>query len=371
MTTRMIKAQFSGQVGTFTVDASFEAPMKGVTALFGRSGSGKTTLLRAIAGLTRLKGSFYLGDTCWQDDSLGLFTPPHKRAVGYVFQEASLLPHLNVKQNLLFGVGRQSKLSQRKAPNPSNFKLDQVADLLNITALLERQPTTLSGGERQRIAIGRALLSQPELLLMDEPLAALDHTSKQDLMSYLERLHYELSLPMLYVSHDYTEVSRLADHAVVIADGKKRMSGPASEIFTALDFHPPEGRHETSVVIRAQVSGHDKENGLTKLAIGTQSINIPLSTADVGSELGVRIKASDVAVATKRPDFISIRNILEARITDIRDDKKTGLAELLLDVDGAAIRAQITHHAIRELGLEKNQMVFALVKSMSISDDKG
>lgn len=368
MTTGTVAVNLSGHVGDLSLDVAFSVPTHGITAIMGRSGSGKTTLLRAIAGLTHLKGSFHLADKCWQDDETGIFVPPHKRAVGYVFQEASLFKHLSVRENLAFGMKRRSKLNRPISAPDDIFRLEDVVDLLDVAQLLDRDPGTLSGGERQRIAIGRALLSQPDIMLMDEPLAALDHSSKQELLGYLERLHRSLSLPILYVSHDFAETSRLADHAVVLAAGKKKLSGPAEEIFAALDFHPPEGRHETSVVLRTMVSGHDTKNGLTMLKVGTQSISIPLSAVPAGQEIGVRIKASDIAVATQRPDFISIRNILTGTIRDIRDDGTSGLAELLLDVEGFAIRAQITHQAVTELQLETGLKVFALIKSMSLSE---
>ncbi|WP_417461288.1 molybdenum ABC transporter ATP-binding protein [Kordiimonas sp.] len=366
MTAGMIRADFSGRLGGFSLNVAFEAPMQGITALFGRSGSGKTTLLRTIAGLTRLEGSFHLGDTCWQNKD-GVFIPPHRRSVGYVFQEASLFAHLNVRQNLMFGMNRREKLAASKTDEAVSFQFDQVVHLLNIAPFLDRAPGTLSGGERQRIAIGRALLSQPDILLMDEPLAALDYASKQELLSYLEVLHRELSLPILYVSHDMAEVSRLADHVVMIENGKKTLSGPAGTVFSALDFQPPEGRQEASVVVKARLTGHDTENSLTKLQIGTQSLNIPLSRVEGNDEISVRIKACDVAIATKRPEFISIRNILKSTITEIRDDTNSGLSELLLDVEGATIRAQITHQAVRELGLKAGLEVFALIKSMSLT----
>ena len=219
-----IVARFRGQLGAFTLDASFEAPMQGVTALFGPSGCGKTTVLRCVAGLQTLRdGYLSIGDEVWQD---GVdFRPPHERSVGYVFQEASLFPHLSVRGNLLYGHRRALRRG-----TPEGARLDEVVALLGMEGLLERSPLRLSGGERQRVAVGRALLSQPRLLLMDEPLAGLDRLSKDEILPYLEALHSTLSIPILYVSHDLAEVERLADHLVLIEAGRVIACGPLEEL---------------------------------------------------------------------------------------------------------------------------------------------
>ncbi|MBV9287837.1 MAG: molybdenum ABC transporter ATP-binding protein, partial [Hyphomicrobiales bacterium] len=219
-----IRVAFKGSVGAFALDAAFVAPAMGVTALFGPSGCGKTTVLRCIAGLNRLRDGFCaVGEDVWQNGNL--FLPTHRRPLGYVFQEASLFPHLSVRRNLLYGAPRLSD-----APPAADIDFDEVIELLGVKPLLDRSPRNLSGGERQRTAIGRALLSQPKLLLMDEPLAALDRASKNEILPFLERLRDRLRLPVIYVSHDIAEVERLADHVVLMDKGRVLANGPLVEV---------------------------------------------------------------------------------------------------------------------------------------------
>lgn len=230
-----IRAAFQGQLGDFTLDVVIDTPASGVTVLFGPSGCGKTTVLRCLAGLERLPGSLVVGDEVWQDGER--FTAPHQRPVGYVFQEASLLAHLSVRQNLLFGF--------RRAHGPKPVALDQVVELLGLAALLDRGVSRLSGGERQRVAIGRALLAQPRLLLMDEPLASLDRDRKAEVLPYLDRLHGELSIPILYVTHDPVEAARLGDWMIVMSDGR---AGPVSELRRANDPQTAELRQRLQIL---------------------------------------------------------------------------------------------------------------------------
>lgn len=357
-----LKIALSGNLDDFQINVDLNLPPKGITALFGPSGGGKTTLLRAIAGLTKLRGQVSIPSAVWQDDSQNIFLPTYKRRLGYVFQEASLFPHLSVKKNLLFAC---------KKSTPAPYDLKQILDWVNIAHLLDRSPHTLSGGERQRVAVGRALMRGADLLLMDEPLSALDHQNKESVLTCLERLHRDLDIPILYVSHDINEVTRLADHLVLIENGQVTRSGPTARIFSALDFTPPEGRFHTSVLLKAKAISHHETDGLAKLQIGDQTLTCPPLNSPIGQDISLRIRARDVAVATIRPEGISIRNILSGRVVDIRCLPDAAHVELKIDIGGGFIRSQITRDAFNDLRIEKDQDIFALIKSMSFEDNTG
>ena len=354
---RRIEARFAGAVGGFRLDVSFRIPATGVTALFGPSGSGKTTILRCIAGLQRLPGRFLIGSERWQDDGRGVFRRPHQRRVGYVFQEASLFGHLSVRGNLRYAA--------RRAGVAPVLRFDAVVEMLGLGLLLDRSPAVLSGGERQRVAVGRALLSQPRLLLMDEPLSALDQAAREEIISYFEVLHRELSIPMLYVSHDLAEVARLADHLVVVAGGAKLADGPVGEILERLDLHPTAERFEAGVVLDARVAAHDRRFHLSRLRHHRQVITVPLVEAAVGEAVRLRIRARDVALATRRPRAISIRNVLPGKVAEVSEQPGTAYAEALVDIGGGRLRARVTREAAADLGLRAGTRVYALVKSIS------
>jgi molybdate transport system ATP-binding protein len=297
-----------------------------------------------------------VGDALWQDSASGVFLKPHRRAVGYVFQGESLFAHLSVHRNLLYGARRAGE---------GTLKLDDVVTLLGIGHLLDRAPHALSGGERQRVAIGRALLSQPQLLLMDEPLSALDEIAKSDILPYLEGLHRALSIPILYVSHDISEVARLADRMIVMADGRKVTEGSIQAVMERLDLQPMTGRFDAGVVLHARVARHDNVYALTHLEYDGQSLTIPLVEAPVGQTIRLAIRARDVALATQKPEGISVRNILSGTIADIREEAGTAYAETLIDVGDARIRSRITRASVADLGLKPGVPVYALVKSIS------
>ncbi|MEI7611024.1 MAG: molybdenum ABC transporter ATP-binding protein, partial [Rhodospirillaceae bacterium] len=300
--------RFRGRFGAFALDVAFEAPGRGVTALFGPSGCGKTTVLRCVAGLQRLAdGHFSLGGEVWQDGAR-VFRPVHQRPVGYVFQEASLFAHLAVRDNLLYG---HRRTVGRGAPETIGF--DEVVTLLGLEALLERAPLRLSGGERQRVAIGRALLSQPKLLLMDEPLSALDRLSKNEILPYLERLHGALSVPVLYVSHDLSEVERLADHLVLLEAGRVSAAGPLAAL-QADPTLPLARMPEAGVTLAATVEGADPAYGLATLRLEGGRLLVPGGPQAVGAARRVRIAASDVSLARQPAAESTILNILPARI---------------------------------------------------------
>ena len=249
-----IDVDFNGSLDAFNLDAAFRTPMHGITALFGPSGCGKTSVLRCMAGLQRLPGRLSVADEVWQDSARGKFLPPHRRPVGYVFQEASLFAHLSVRANLLYGASRAARSGRGET-----LFFDDVVELLGLAPLLERAPRALSGGERQRVAVGRALLSRPALLLMDEPLAALDLNTKDEILPYLEALHESLAVPIIYVSHDVAEVARLADRIVVMSTGRIVDEGEVGDVLERLDLHGAADRFEAGVVLTARVRQSRRE----------------------------------------------------------------------------------------------------------------
>lgn len=355
-----ISARFAGSLGSFSLDVKLEAPARGITALYGPSGSGKTTVLRCVAGLTHMAGRLSVGSEVWQDDSARVFRRPNERSVGYVFQEASLFPHLSVLRNLQYGARRAARGSAK-----GQLEFDDVVRLLGIGSLVDRMPDALSGGERRRVAIGRALLSRPRLLLMDEPLSGLDQRAKEGILPYLEALHETLSVPILYVSHDIREVARLADLIVVLSCGRDVCSGPIDETLERLDLDLADEPFETGVVLRARVVGHDPVFQMTRLVLKGQEIVIPAADLPVGEDVRLRIRSRDVALATARPVGISVRNILAATVLEIAENPETPFAEALVDVGGSRLRARITRDASADLGLEAGRSVYALIKSIS------
>ncbi|MBN2751422.1 MAG: molybdenum ABC transporter ATP-binding protein [Rhodospirillaceae bacterium] len=356
-----IEACFQGRVGGFDLDVAFTAPETGVTALFGPSGCGKTTILRCIAGLERLRyGHFSLSaDAVWQDN--GYFLPSHRRPVGYVFQEASLFPHVSVMGNLCFGMRRSKN---------RGIAFDDVVDLLGLVHLLDRASAGLSGGERQRVAIGRALLSQPRLLLMDEPLSALDRFSKDDILPYLERLHDALSIPVIYVSHDISEVERLADRLVLMQEGRVVAAGPIATLLSKPDL-PFARRPDAAVVIDATVAEWDAIYGLTRLTAAGTDFLVPGCAGEVGSCRRLRIAAGDVSLCRVAPTQTSILNVLAGRVLARLpgDDHQVGvLLGLGRAGEGVHLIARISKKSWEVLALDVGTEVFAQVKGIALTD---
>ncbi|NYZ13066.1 molybdenum ABC transporter ATP-binding protein [Azospirillum sp. RWY-5-1] len=356
-----MEVRFRGALGRFALDVAFEVPARGITALFGPSGCGKTSVLRCVAGLQRLEGRFALDGDVWQDGRH--FRPTHKRPIGYVFQEANLFPHLSVRANLLYGhrrtVGRGV---------PETIREADVVALLGIGHLLDRAPLNLSGGERQRVAVGRALLSQPRLLLMDEPLAALDRMSKDDILPYLERLHEVLSVPVLYVSHDIAEVERLADHLVLLRAGRVVANGPLAELQS--DPSLPIARlPEAGVTLPAVVEGFEAAYGLTTLALDGGTLQVPGELGPPGSRRGIRIAASDVSLARRPPEGSTILNALPARILKAEPPdgvQMTAVVALGPAGTGARLLARVTRKSWDLLGLAPGEPVFAQIKGVAL-----
>jgi molybdate transport system ATP-binding protein len=358
MTADTVKVDFRGMLGRFELDAQFEVPARGVTALFGPSGCGKTTLIRCIAGLNHMAGFCSVAGDIWQDDKH--FRAPHQRPIGYVFQEANLFPHLSVRRNLMYGHPRTT------AGNAIGF--DEVTALLGIGKLLERSPRHLSGGERQRVAIGRALLSQPKLLLMDEPLSALDQMTKDEILPYLERLHEILQLPILYISHDMAEVERLADQLVLMRSGRVVAAGPLRDLQADLSL-PLALSRDAAVSLDAVVVAQDAVDGMATLAVAGGEFLVPSEPLRVGDHRRLRVEAGDVSLARKRPSRSTIVNMLPVRILSIRsqaDHRITALLGLGPDGTGARLLSRVTERSWKELDLEPGQDVFAQVKGVAL-----
>ena len=343
----------------FTLDIDGDIPLAGITALFGPSGSGKTTLLRALAGLDRgAKGSIAADGMVWLDSQKGIFVEPHQRGAGHVFQDGRLFSHLNVLGNLRYAEKRSRHLAGR-------ITLEEVIEALDLEPLLARRTQHLSGGEQQRVAIGRAVLARPRILLMDEPLSALDLKRKAAVLHYIEKLPERFSIPIIYVTHAVEEVARLASLLIVIDQGRKQAEGPVSEILERLDLPAMTGRFEAGVVLDTVVTGHDPQFLLTHLTCHGQAITMPRADVAVGSNVRLRIRARDVAIARSEPNDISIRNVLKGVITQIAEETDTAFAETVIDIGGAGIRARITRASVAQLGLKKDDHVFVLVKSIA------
>ena len=349
--------------GDFTLDVSFAAP-SGVTALFGRSGAGKTTLVNALGGLLRpARGRIALGSQVLLDTDRGIFVPRHRRRIGTVFQEGRLFPHLSVRQNLAFG-----RWFAPRAEEGAGF--DAVVDLLGIAPLLGRRPAGLSGGEKQRVAIGRALLAKPRLLLMDEPLSALDDARKAEILPYVERLRDGAGVPIVYVSHSIAEVARLADTLVVLDAGRVTAAGPAAEVLSRLDVTPLAGAREAGAVLDARVAAQDERFGLTTLDTRAGPLRVPRIDLPVGAPIRVQVPARDVLLSRDAPVGTSALNVLPAVVAEIRTVEGAG-AEIRLDCGGAALLARITRLSLSDMALAPGSRVFAVVKSVALDRSSG
>lgn len=354
--TTPITARFRLDYDAFRLAVDLCLPGSGVTVLFGPSGSGKTTLLRCIAGLQRApQGFLAVNGHIWQDSDKGLFLPTHKRSLGYVFQEANLFPHLSVAGNLQFGLKRIGQ---------SATDLTHILELLGIAHLLERMPDRLSGGERQRVAIARALALNPQILLMDEPLAALDFKRKQEILPYLSQLHRELHIPVLYVTHSQQEVAQLADHLVVMEEGRTLAAGPLAETLSRLDMPLAQNR-EASTVWQVAVAGHEAIYHLTQVAFAGGTLNLPSLAAKIGTPLRIQIYARDVSITLQAGAATSILNVLPATVTGIADDD-SGQSVIGLQVGNQPLLAHITRKSAVLLGLQLGMPVYVQIKGTSI-----
>lgn len=352
-----LSVALSHRAGDFVLDAAFEAP-GGVTALFGRSGAGKTTVVNAIAGLLRPDaGRVVVDGTVLVDTERGIWTPPHRRRIGYVFQEARLLPHLGVRRNLAYGA--------RRSGGVVTEDVAQVAALLGIGPLLDRRVGALSGGERQRVAIGRALLARPRLLLLDEPLAALDDARKAEILPRLERIRDETDIPIVYVSHSVSEIARLATTVVLLEAGRVLRVGPAAEVLSDPEAVPALGAREAGAVLPGRVTARHAD-GLVEVAVSAGALFLPEFRATPGTHVRVRIAAQDVILAVEPPRGLSALNILPATVTAMREGAGPGVA-VQLRAGGDYLLARITRRSARTLGLAPGRACHAVIKSVSVA----
>lgn len=355
-----IRTNLQVQHPGYAMDADLYFPAKGISAIFGQSGAGKSTILRCIAGLERGHAQFLsVGEDVWENVLGGIFLPPHKRDVGYVFQDVCLFEHLNVQRNIEFGMKR-TPASQRK------ISLDDAIDLLGIAHLMDRKPDTLSGGERQRVGIARALATSPRIMLMDEPLAALDMSRKTEILPYLERLNQELNIPMLYVSHAIDEVARLADYLVLLEAGKVLACGAPSELLTRLDLPLAHG-DTAAAVVAGKVTAAESAFDLICVEFNGGKIWLPGRAEKVGRTMRLRVQARDVSLALTRVEGSSILNSLPATVTDFADDAY-GQVMVGLDVGGMRLLSRITRKSASVMAMEVGKPLYAQVKGVAVLD---
>ena len=354
----MLDVDVRKRLGETALDIRF-AGIGGVTALFGRSGAGKTSTVQMIAGLMKPdSGRIAIGARVLFDGDKGLDTPAPQRRVGVVFQEGRLFPHLTVRRNLLYAKAARG-----------NGRFDGVIGMLGLETLLERKPATLSGGEQQRVAIGRALLSDPEILLMDEPLASLDAARKAEILPYIERMRDEAGLPIVYVSHQIEEVARLADRIVLLSEGSVAATGSVDEIFSRPDLMPLTGRFQAGAVLDARVAEQNLSGKMSRLAIPGASLWVPSVPLPVDSPMRIRIRARDVSIALEKPERISIRNVLPGTVHAVVESDgpfRTVTIAVADETGESRIAATVTASAVRDLGLTPGLPVFALIKSVAM-----
>jgi molybdate transport system ATP-binding protein len=346
--------------GGFSLDADIDTVLAGTTALFGPSGGGKSTLLRIIAGLeSRAEGQVVFDGNTWADSARGIFLPAHRRPVGFVFQDGRLFPHLDVMGNLRYA-------DKRSRGGAGSITRPAVIDALDLAPLLTRRPDSLSGGERQRVALGRTLLTRPRLLLLDEPLSALDIGRKAAILPYLRDVPRTFGIPALYVSHAIEEVAQIAETLIVMAEGRIRAIGPTAELLERVDLQSITGRFEAGALLSARVTAQDDAYRLTRLDLEGRALTMPmLPTLAPGETVRLRVRARDVSLALARPDGLSIRNILPGTVDSIAPEPDTAFAEVSVAIGTQRLRARITREAVDALCLVPGAAVFVLVKSAS------
>ncbi len=357
MTGSTIHARFQTTLAAFSLNVDLNLPAQGVSVIFGPSGCGKTTLLRCIAGLQQASGELTVAGERWQGS--GQWLPVHQRPIAYVFQETSLFPHLSVRRNLLYGYRRIPKAQRRIEP-------DQAIHWLGLEAMLERMPDRLSGGERQRVAIARALLTSPKLLLLDEPLAALDQTSKRDILPYLERLHDQLAIPMLYVTHATDEMARLADHLVIMNKGKVVANGPLSETLARIDL-PVLAEEHASVIIQASIGALDPQWHLCRADFAGGSLWVrDFADATIGTPIRLRVMARDVSIALHQHGDQSIQNLLPATVSELAKESHPAMTMVKLMAGPTPLLARLTSRSASQLALTPGAAIWLQVKSVAI-----
>lgn len=342
----------------FRLECSFEFPNFGITVLFGASGSGKTTVLRCIAGLERAKGFVKVDGVYWQNDEQKLFLPTWERPLGYVFQEASLFPHLTAKQNIEFAVKRSKSTDARS-------RMEEAIDLLGIRGLLGRKPAQLSGGERQRVAIARAVATEPKIMLFDEPLAALDFKRKSEIMPWLEKLKTNLKIPMLYVTHSAEEVLHLADNLIVMEDGRIKTSGALTDVLANIDL-PIKIGEDTGVLLKGKIVSKDKEWSLMTVDCGNIALHIGDNGQPIGSPASLRILAREVVFAKEQPSGLSVQNAFEGVVEEISVQKDSSGALIRANCSGQIIVGKLTRKALSELDIKEGSQIWLLIKSVAL-----
>ena len=351
----------------FTLQADFEAPTPGVVALFGRSGCGKTTLVNIISGLLAPdEGRVQLGDTVLTDTRAGVSVPVEERRIGYVFQDARLFPHFSVLGNLQYGLKRSRRRGDyaRAAAATRSIGLDDVVELLGLAPLLRRRPHQLSGGERQRVGLGRALLSQPQLLLLDEPLASLDVARRGEVLPYLEALRDHLAMPMVYVSHQFDEVLQLATHVVLMDAGRVVTHGTLNEVSVRPELRAIVGPDAVGSVLDGVVTRTDPLQGMADLRLGHGTLFVSLQKVAVGARVRVQLLARDIILATQKPQGLSVRNELQGVIAELAPDDHDGVL-VKVDIGGEIILSRVTLDAATALNVQPGTPVWALVKAVS------
>ncbi|MBH97089.1 MAG: molybdenum ABC transporter ATP-binding protein [Rhodospirillaceae bacterium] len=346
------------QLDNFMLESDDALELKGITAVFGPSGAGKTTFLRILAGLEKnASGSLSYADEVWQNTQKNIFLPPHKRRIGFVFQDGRLFTHLTVEKNLYYSYKRAKKSLHKR----NHIDFSKIVESLELRTLLSRFPDSLSGGEKQRVAIGRALLQNPQLLLMDEPLSALDRARKVEIIPYIEHTTKHFQIPILYVTHNIEEVARLANEIILISSGRIKATGTTENILERVDLRHLTDQLDEGAIL--QVTVDSTSEGITNLLIGKETLKVPAINLKPKTKVQLLIRAKEVAIATQPPHHLSIRNILNANILNIDISDKV-FAELTLNVSGQSLRSRVTLNAVKELGLKKDQHVYALIKSV-------
>ncbi len=353
-----IEVDVGHRLGAFTLEARFMSEGR-LTAFFGQSGSGKTSLVNVIGGLIRPdRGRVVVDGTPLVDTAAGIFVPTWRRRIGYVFQEGRLFPHLTVRRNLMFG-------SWFRPARERKVQLDTVLDLLGIGHLLQRRPGALSGGEKQRVAIGRALLASPRLLLMDEPLAALDEARKGEILPFIERLRDEANVPIVYVSHSLAEVSRIANSVVVLRNGRVIAVGDPADVLSRTEFVPLDAVEEAGAVIEARIAQHDVPFGLTMLQFKAGLLRVPQLVLPIGTIVRVRIRARDVMIANATPVGLSALNVFPGKVIELRKSGET-VVEVDVDCNGVRVTARLTRKSVETLGLVAEMRVYAILKGVTL-----
>jgi len=353
----VIAVDIEKRLGRFDLRVAFEADAP-VIGLFGRSGAGKSSVVNAIAGTsTPERGYIRINGTTLFDSQARIDVPPERRRIGYVFQDALLFPHMTVERNLMYG--ERLRTSSERFIEPT-----RVIGLLGLEALLPRRPANLSGGEKQRVAIGRALLAQPRILLMDEPLASLDVPRKTEVLDYIERLRRELGIPIVYVSHSVPEITRLADTVVLLSEGRCLAAGPVDEVMGRIDLRRATGRYEAGALVDARVIAHDDVDHLSTLAFDGGELIVPRVEASPGERVRTRIRARDVSLATRKPDALSILNVLRGEVVSLSDEDGA-VVDVQIRVGKTLLTARVTRRSRNELGIAEGVEVYALVKAVS------